>query len=88
MLYEGLSGGVTVVQDPHLWVLLLLLRCWLRRRWNFGIDGSRGVAGLLHLTAPWVGEDSLASDIAATWSSMSTVATLVDLVEDLAEALL
>ena len=87
MLSEGLGGNVAVVEDLHLRILLLL-RCRLRQRSNSGVDDSRGVAGPLHLTAPWVGEDSLASDIAATWSSMSTVATLVDLVEDLAEALL
>ena len=87
MLSEGLGDAVTVIVDSDLWVFFLLLRGWLRRRWD-SVGDDRGVAGLLHLTAPRVGEKPLAGYIAASWSPMVVVTVLVDLIKDLDETLL
>ena len=87
MLSKGLGDAITVIVDPHLRVLLLLLRGWSRWSWNSDVD-SRCEAGLLHLAAPRVGEKPLASYVAALRSSMVVVAILVNLVEDSGEILL
>ena len=86
MLSKRLGDAVTVVVDPHLRILLFLID-WLRWRWD-SVGDSRGVAGLLHFTAPRVSEKSLAGYVAASWSSVVMVAILVNLIENPGEILL
>ena len=85
MLSERLGDAVTVIVDSHLRIFFLIL--WLRERWN-SVGDSRGVAGLLHFTAPRVSEKSLAGYVAASWSSVVMVAILVNLIENPGEILL
>ena len=87
MISKGLGDNAAVVVDPNLRVLLLLCRGCSRWRRNSAVV-SRSVAGLLHLTAPRVGEKPLAGYVSASWSSMVVVTVLVDLIKDLGETLL
>ena len=86
MLSKRHRDVITVIVDPHLRILLLLID-WLRWRWD-SVSDSRGVAGLLHFTAPRVSEKSLAGYVAASWSSVVMVAILVNLIENPGEILL
>ena len=86
MLSKRHGDAVTVIVDSDLRVLFLFI-LWLRRRWN-SVGDSRGVAGLLHFTAPRVSEKSLAGYVAASWSSVVMVAILVNLIENPGEILL
>ena len=87
MLSEGLGDAVIVIVDSDLRVLFLLI-LWLRGRWNSVVDDPWCVVGLLYLTAPRVGEKSLAGYVAASWSSVVMVAILVNLIENPGEILL
>ena len=86
MLSKRHGDAITVIVDPHLRILLLLID-WLRWRWD-SVGDSRGVAGLLHFTAPRVSEKSLVGYVAASWSSVVLVAILVNLIENPGEILL
>ena len=86
MLSKGLDDAITVIVDSDLRVFFLLI-LWLRGRWN-SVGNSRGVAGLLHFTAPRVSEKPLTGYVAASWSSVVMVAILVNLIENPGEILL